>query len=130
MLKPMLVVAALVLLFALPTGVAAQSNSGIGQYEEVPPGTDPSGGPGSPGDPSGVPSGSATAGDSGVAGISGTAGAGTGAGSLTERQAAAAGETPSGQLPATGFDDTFALAIIGASLLVAGIALRRRVEAQ
>jgi LPXTG-motif cell wall-anchored protein len=127
MRKLMLVVAALVVLFALPAGAAAQSNSGIGQYEEAPPGTDPTGG--DPGDPSGAPTDPATAGDSGVAGISGSSGSGTGSGSLTERQAAAAGETPSGQLPATGFDDTLALALVGASLLVVGVVLRRRLEA-
>lgn len=121
-------VAVLLLAAALPSVAAAQTNSGLDQYQEAPPGTDGS----DPNDPSGTPSDPATAGDSGVAGISGSGGStGTGSSSanLTEAQAAAAGETAKGQLPATGFDQTAGLAIVGGLLLTAGLFMRRRLEA-
>src|SRR5688500_8924399 len=92
----------------VPAAALAQSNSGLDAYTENPgvPGGETGTAPGVPDATSGT-AGSGTAG-SGTA-PAGSGGAGTGtdsAGGLTEEAAARLGQTPSGQLPATGFDET------------------------
>jgi LPXTG-motif cell wall-anchored protein len=117
---------AVVALFALPAMAGAQDDPYIENPPTVP-GGDPNspGGPGGDTDPGTVPG---TA--SGTASASGTtAGTASGAasGSLTEAQAGRAGNgVDAGQLPATGFDRTAAMALLGGLLLAGGIVVRRR----
>jgi LPXTG-motif cell wall-anchored protein len=120
--------------FAVCVPGVAGAQSGLDEYQEgVPtPGGEAPGVPG-PGDGGGG-NGAGSAGSSDTSGTaagsgvsSGAAGqsAGAGSGSVTERQAAAAGSTPSGQLPATGLDETAVMALVGLSLLVGGLLVRR-----
>lgn len=117
-----------VALLALPTAAIAQ-DSGLDAYTENPPtagGDGDTTGTGTDGSPTGTST--ATGTDSGVAGTSTSTGApvdSDGDGVVSEDEAAAAGTTPAGQLPATGLDETLVMALIGGMLLAAGFALLR-----
>jgi hypothetical protein len=117
------------LVMVLPAAVHAQG-SGLDEYQEgVPtPGGEAPGVPGGDGGgSSGGSAGTATepTGVGGSGSSSAGAGTGSGSGSLTERQAGASGTTPAGQLPAPGFAETGAMALIGVLLLGGGLVLLR-----
>ena len=113
-------------LLALPALAGAQD-----PYEENPP-TVPGGNGGGSGGGSGSPTAPGTVpgtapGTAGAAGVTGTASGTSASGSLTEAQAQAAGTAAdSGQLPATGFDETGVMAVLGALLVGGGLLVRRR----
>jgi LPXTG-motif cell wall-anchored protein len=109
-------------LAGFPALAAAQSNSGLDAYTENPPGTTPT--DSSSGGSTGTGTATGTGTEAGT-GVAGTGSANGSAAGLTEAQAAAAGTTPEGQLPATGLDETVALAAIGALLLASGFAVLR-----
>ncbi len=128
MLRTLSITVVLVALFAAPAVTSAQDNSGIDAYTEGAPSAGGNGGSGGgssgASDGSGTASGAGTGADASVG--SGAGGAPGSSGSLTEREAArlADGTSP-GELPATGLDETGLMAVVGALLLLSGLALRR-----
>jgi LPXTG-motif cell wall-anchored protein len=122
------VIASLVLALALPGFAVAQS--GIDQYEENVPGAG-----GDTGGDTGTDTGTATTTDptglsatgTGTDGSTATGTSGTGS-DLTEEEAASLSDSAlRGQLPATGLDETLAMALVGVALIGTGFVLFRRV---
>lgn len=126
------VTAVLVLALALPAAAGAQSNSGLDQYGESPPGSSGS-------SDSGSTDGSGGAVGAGAADAVAPAGSSPGSSEarsdvssrgLTEAEAVAAGGKTKGELPATGFDESLALGLFGAALVLMGCTLRWRLESE
>lgn len=127
-------IGALILVLALPGVAMAQSNSGLDQYQENAPGA----GGGGSGAAGGSDSGTASSGSAETAAGGGSAGTTAGSGSgatgsaagLSEAEAVASGGKRRGELPASGLDETLALALTGVLLMLSGMMLRRRVASE